>query len=76
MLYNWIAATPWLARIVRKKKVSGLSEKALYCAVGAMLCTLAYGLLIHATPLVAGCLQGLVYSAVIVRYYYTYRNSH
>jgi uncharacterized protein with PQ loop repeat len=73
MAYNWLASTPWLIRIVTGKKVSGLSERALYFAVGAMICTLAYALLINAAPLIAGCLQGLVYAAVIMTYYYRHR---
>jgi len=73
MLYNWIAATPQLTRIVWRKKVSGLSEKGLFFAVGAMLFTLAYAFLIHSRPLEAGCAIGLVYATVIITYYYRYR---
>jgi len=73
MLYNWLAATPQLTRIVSRKKVSGISERGLYFAVGAMLFTLTYGLLIHSAPLVVGCTQGLVYVSVILAYYYRYR---
>jgi uncharacterized protein with PQ loop repeat len=73
MSYNWLAATPQLVRIVRKRKVSGLSERGLYFAVGAMLFTLTYALLIHSSPLVVGCVQGLVYAAVIIIFYYRHR---
>jgi len=73
MSYNWLAGTPQLARIIRRKKVSGLSERALYFAVGAMLFTISYGLLIHSGPLIAGCSQGLVYASATLVYYYRYR---
>lgn len=73
MLYNWIAATPQLIKILRHKKVSGLSERALYFATGAMLFTLTYGLLIHSAPLIAGCTQGLIYMYVTIVYYYRHR---
>jgi len=39
-----------------------------------MTSILLYGLLIHALPLVVGCLQGMVYQAVIASYYYHYRH--
>ena len=73
MLYNWIAATPQLIRIVRRKKVSGLSERGLYFALGAMLFTLSYALIINSRPLIAGCAIGLVYSYIVFTYYYRYR---
>lgn len=73
MLYNWTAATPQLARIIRRKKVSGLSERGLYFAVTAMLFTLTYALLIRSWPLITGCTQGLVYAAVMMTYYYRHR---
>jgi uncharacterized protein with PQ loop repeat len=73
MAFNWVAATPQLARIVHRKKVSGLSEKSLYWAVAAMLLTLAYGLLIHSRPLVTGSIRGLLYDYVILVYYYRHR---
>jgi uncharacterized protein with PQ loop repeat len=73
MSYNWLAATPQLIRIVRKRKVSGLSERGLYFAVGAMLFTLTYALLIHSSPLVVGCVQGLIYCSVIITFYYRHR---
>jgi uncharacterized protein with PQ loop repeat len=73
MAYNWIASTPQLARIVRRRKVSGLSERALYCAVGAMLFTLSYALIIHSRPLEVGCGIGLLYAYITLTYYYRYR---
>jgi uncharacterized protein with PQ loop repeat len=74
MTYNWIAGTPWLIKVLRTKKVSGLSEKAFYFDIGAMTCTLTYGAIIHSEPLVVGCLQGLAYNAIVMRYYYHYRH--
>jgi uncharacterized protein with PQ loop repeat len=73
MLYNWMAGTPQLVRIVRKKKVSGISEKGLFFATGAMILVISYGLIIHALPLIVGCIQGLLYMSVMMRYYYRYR---
>jgi len=73
VLYNWLASTPQLARIIRRRKVSGLSEKGLYCAGGAMLFTMSYALIIHSRPLVTGCAIGLVSSCIILTYYYRYR---
>jgi uncharacterized protein with PQ loop repeat len=73
MAYNWIAGTPQLARIVHRKKVSGLSEKSLFFALGAMSCVLAYGLIIHSLPLVIGCFQGFTYVLITLRFYYRYR---
>jgi hypothetical protein len=73
MAYNWLAATPELGLVVIKKKVSGISEKSLFFAAGAMLFTLTYALIIHSNPLVAGCVQGLLYCVVVFAYYYRYR---
>lgn len=73
MVYNWIAGTPWLFRILRRKKVSGLSEHGIYFALGAMACVLAYGLIIRSWPLIAGCIQGFVYELVVLKYYYRHR---
>ncbi len=73
MAFNWLAGTPQLAKIMRRRKVSGLSERALYFALGAMLCVLTYGLIIHSLPLVAGCIQGLIYMALTLTYYYRHR---
>jgi uncharacterized protein with PQ loop repeat len=75
MSYNWLAATPMLIRIVRRRKVSGLSEKSLYFILGAILFTLSYGLLIHSWPLIVGCAQGIVYESIIVRFYYLHRHT-
>jgi len=74
MGYNWIAGTPWLARIIRRKKVSGISERGMYFAFGAMFCVLSYGLIINSHPLVVGCLQGLVYESVALKFYYRHRH--
>jgi len=73
MTYNWVASTPWLVRVVRRKKVSGISERSLYFSTGALLCTMSYGLLIHLPPLIAGGVIGLVYDGVIMTHYYRYR---
>ncbi len=75
MAYNWAAATPQLARIVHRKKVSGLSEHSLYWAAAAMLLTLAYGLLIHSNPLITGSIRGLLYDYIILIYYYRHRRN-
>lgn len=73
MAYNWMASTPQLIRIVRRKKVSGLSQRSLFFATGAMLFVLSYALIIHSLPLMTGCLIGLTYEGIIFRYYYRYR---
>ena len=73
MLYNWIAGTPWLIRVVRKKKVSGISAHGIFFALGAMSCVLAYGIIIRAWPLIVGSIQGFVYELTVARYYYRYR---
>ena len=73
MIFNWVAATPQLTRIVRKKKVSGLSQRGLYFAIGAMCFTLSYAVIIHSLPLITGCSIGLVYAFIIMTYYYRYR---
>ena len=73
MLYNWIASTPQLLKIIRKKKVSGISEKSLFFATGAMILTLSYALIIHSPPLVSGCLIGLFYMSITMKYYYRHR---
>lgn len=74
MAYNAIASTPWLVRVVTKRKVTGISERALLFAGGAMTCIFIYAVLIHAAPLIIGCLQGMVYEIIILRYYYRYRH--
>jgi len=73
MAYNWMASTPWLIKVVRHKKVSGISERSLYFSVGALLCTSLYGLLIHIGPLIVGGGIGLIYAFVIMTHYYRYR---
>jgi uncharacterized protein with PQ loop repeat len=72
--YNWLAGTPQLLRIVRHKKVSGLSEKGLFFALGALLFALSYGLLIRSIPLIVGCSQGLIYMWVTMTFYYRHRH--
>jgi uncharacterized protein with PQ loop repeat len=74
VIYNTVASTPWLIHVVKTKRTSGLSEKSLYFALGAMLCTLTYALLISSIPLIAGCVQGLLYLVVVARFYYRYRH--
>lgn len=73
VFYNWVAATPRLIKVMRTRKVSGIAEKTFFFDIGAITCTLTYGTIIHSEPLVAGCLQGLLYTAIIMRYYYRYR---
>jgi uncharacterized protein with PQ loop repeat len=74
MIFNTIASTPWLIHVIRTKKVSGLSERSLYLSTGAMSCVLAYGILVKSAPLIAGCVQGLVYMLIVASYYYFYRS--
>jgi uncharacterized protein with PQ loop repeat len=73
MGYNWIAGTPWLYRIVKRKKVSGLSEKGIFFALGAMSCVLAYGIIIRSLPLITGSIQGFAYELTVLRLYYHHR---
>ncbi len=73
MIYNWIANTPWLIKVVIGKKVSGLSERAIFFALGAMACVFAYGVIIHSWPLIIGCIQGYVYELIVLKYYYRHR---
>jgi uncharacterized protein with PQ loop repeat len=73
MAYNWIAGTPWLLKVVRGKKVSGISERSILFALGAMSCVLAYGLIIHSWPLITGSIQGFAYELTVMRYYYRHR---
>ncbi len=75
MSYNWVANTPWLLRVVRRKKVSGISEKSLFFSIGAIIFTFTYGALIHALPLVVGGVQGLSYDCTILAYYYKHRHN-
>jgi uncharacterized protein with PQ loop repeat len=73
MSYNWVAGTPWLYRVIKRRKVSGISEHGMYFALGAMLCVLTYGLIIHSLPLIVGCIQGLTYEFIVMRFYYRHR---
>ena len=73
VLYNNLASTPQLFKIIVRKKVSGLSEKGLFFATGASSFTLCYALIIHSVPLITGCLLGLLFDAVVYRFYYTHR---
>lgn len=73
MSYNWAASTPWLVRVVTKRKVTGISAHSLWLAWGAMGCVLGYALLLDVLPLIIGCVQGMIYQAIITRYYYRYR---
>jgi uncharacterized protein with PQ loop repeat len=75
MIFNTIASTPWLIHVVTTKRVSGLSERSIYLSTGAMLCVLAYGSMMGAVPLIAGCIQGLLYMVIIASHYYYYRNN-
>jgi uncharacterized protein with PQ loop repeat len=74
MVYNWIANTPQLYRVVSRRKVTGLSERALFATWVAMTCVLIYGSMIQSMPLVVGSLIGMTYEAIIMRYYYRYRH--
>ena len=73
--YNVIASTPWIVHVVRTKKTSGISERALFMAFGAMISTITYGILIKSGPLIVGCLIGLTFELIIMRYYYRYRHA-
>lgn len=75
VVYNVIAATPWIVHVVRTKKTSGISERALFMALGAMVSTLSYGALIKSGPLIVGCLIGITFELIIMRYYYRYRHA-
>lgn len=75
MAYNWVADTPWLYRVVKRKKVTGLSEYSIYLALSALTCVLAYALIINSWPLIFGCLQSYVYKLIILRFYYRYRHA-
>lgn len=70
---NVVAEIPQMYRIIRYKKVSGISVHSQLYAVGAIICTLAYGLMVHATPLVVGCAQGIVFISITLLYRYLYR---
>lgn len=74
MAYNWIASTPFLIKVVRTRQVGGISGRSVGFVWGALTMVLGYGLMVNATPLVFGCLQGIVYHAIITRYYFKYRD--
>lgn len=71
--YNFIAMMPWIIHIVRTKKTSGISIRALYFAIAAITSTLLYAILTDSAPLVIGTLIGLVLNGIVVGYYYKYR---
>ena len=73
VIYNAIASTPWVVHVVRTKKTSGISERGFFFALGAMLCTLVYGVLVDSIPLITGCILGMTSSAIVMTYYYRYR---
>lgn len=75
MVYNWIAGTPQLFKVIKHKKVSGISRHSLYFALGAMLCVFAYGIIIRSYPLVIGCIQGIAYTVIIFKFYFRHRNN-
>ena len=75
VVYNLIAVLPWIFHIVSTKKTSGISERSIYCALGAITCTLTYALLIGSPQLITGCLIGVAAQAIVMVYYYRYRNS-
>ncbi len=74
MIYNLLAGLPWLIRVIRRKKVSGISERGMFFAYGAMLSVLSYGLIIHSWPLIIGCATGLIQQSIIATYYYRHRH--
>jgi uncharacterized protein with PQ loop repeat len=71
--YNTAASTPWLVHIIKTKKTSGISSHSLALAYSATLFTLAYAILIVSYPLIVGCLLGLTYDGLTIRYYLRYR---
>ncbi len=73
VVYNAIASTPWFVHVLRTKRVSGISERSIYFSLSAMLTTLSYGILISSIPLITGCVIGLTFNLIIMRYYYHYR---
>lgn len=75
MAFNVIASTPWVIHVMRTKKTSGISEKAMYLAISATLSTMAYAFLINSGPLITGTLIGICYELIILRYYYRYRHA-
>lgn len=73
--YNLIAALPGVVKVIRVKKISGVSPRGLAFSVGATLCTLAYASLIGSAPLIYGCTQGLTLQSVTITYYLRYHRS-
>jgi uncharacterized protein with PQ loop repeat len=74
MAYNEIASMPQLVKVVYRKRVSGISERGLFFATGAMILTLTYAFLIHSRPLMTGCALGLINVVVLFIYYYRHRH--
>jgi len=73
MVYNFIAGTPYLIKVIKTKRLSGVSGRALVFAWGAMTTILTYAILVDAPPLIAGCIQGMIYQVIITKYYLRYR---
>ncbi len=72
MGFNLIAVLPQLYRVIRVKKVSGISIHGLTYALAAIACTMTYGILVHAHVLTLACLQGTVIEGIFVYYYLRY----
>jgi len=73
MLYNFIAGTPYLIKVIKTKRLSGVSGRALIFAWGAMTTILLYAILVDAPPLIVGCTQAIIYQTIITKYYLRYR---
>lgn len=71
--FNVISEIPQLIRLVRTKKVTGISEHSMFFVIGAIASTLVYGILVHSWPLIIGCAQGILFTSIILAYYYRYR---
>lgn len=76
VIFNTIAAAPWVYHVVTSKRTSGISEKSLYFVYGALLCTLTYAAMIVSTPLIVSCLKGLTFNVIVTTYYYMYRKAN
>jgi len=76
VIYNEVAVLPWVANIILTHKTSGLSERGLFFAIGAMTCTFTYGLLISSVQLIAGTLAGMLNTLIVMTYYYRYRRTN
>jgi uncharacterized protein with PQ loop repeat len=72
VLYNNIAAAPWLIHVIRTKKTSGISRHSLVWTYAAITFTFSYAILIISFPLMAGCLLGIFTTSIITRYYFRY----